>query len=125
MPNLIAQCLANSTVNMSAGNQIRDFCYIDDVVHAVFLALENSSAVGNLYNIASGKPISIKEVALKVQRNIGCGQINFGTHSLRKGENSELYADIGRANKELGWEPRTNFLDGIEKTIAFYRTLIQ
>ena len=45
---------------VSSGNQIRDFCYIDDVVKAIILSLRNKKSFGEVINIASGNPVKIK-----------------------------------------------------------------
>ena len=46
----------------SEGKQLRDFCFIDDFVLSVFSSIDNTKAFGEVINIASGKPISIKNV---------------------------------------------------------------
>ncbi|MDP2767935.1 MAG: NAD-dependent epimerase/dehydratase family protein, partial [Candidatus Methanoperedens sp.] len=50
-------------VILGDGNQTRDFVYIEDVAAAIFNAMENKKAVGNVFNIGTGKPTRIKELA--------------------------------------------------------------
>ena len=52
----------NDVIEISPGEQVRDYCYIDDIVEAVFLSMANDDASGSVFNIASGNPISIKQV---------------------------------------------------------------
>jgi nucleoside-diphosphate-sugar epimerase len=123
LPYLISQCVNNSEINISPGNQLRDYCYIDDIVEAIFITLTKTNANGRVYNIASGIPISIKTVVENVVSIIGSGKPNFGAVPYRQGESMELYADISLAKKDLGWQPKINLSDGLKKTISFYRNL--
>ena len=56
LPQIIKGCLNDRSFPTSAGEQLRDFCYIEDVVYAIFLVLENDSVNGEIFNIASGQP---------------------------------------------------------------------
>ena len=69
LPQIISGCLANKSFATSRGEQLRDFCYIDDVVDAIFLCLENESSYGEIYNVGSGKPIQIKTMIEKSSKN--------------------------------------------------------
>ena len=57
----------------SLGEQIRDFCYVEDVVRAIYLVLENDLVNGEILNIASGKPVSIRKIIQTVRNIIGTG----------------------------------------------------
>ncbi|MDG1693895.1 MAG: NAD-dependent epimerase/dehydratase family protein [Porticoccaceae bacterium] len=120
LPYLISQCLEDSEIETSAGEQFRDYCYIDDVVEGVFCALEKTEAVGNIYNIASGRPIAIKNVVKKVVEILKSGKPNFGAVGYRSGENMSLYADVRKAEHELGWVAKTSLDEGMVKTIEYY-----
>ena len=123
LPYLISQCVANDEIKVSPGEQLRDYCYIDDIVSAVFLAMSDKNADGKVYNIASGEPISIRSVVEKVVDIIGSGKPNFGAMPYRQGESMELYADISLVMNELGWHPTTQLNEGLEQTISYYRNL--
>ncbi|MDC1359604.1 NAD(P)-dependent oxidoreductase [Gammaproteobacteria bacterium] len=123
LPYLISQCVTNEEIKVSPGEQLRDYCYIDDIVAAVFLAMSDKYANGKVYNIASGQPISIRSVVEKVVGIIGSGKPNFGAMPYRQGESMELYADITLVKNELGWEPTTQLDAGLEQTISYYRNL--
>ena len=117
IPQIIKGCLSNDKFSVSHGEQFRDFCYIDDVVDAIFLSIKSDGCFGNVINIASGKAISIKEVIKIIQKIIGCGDPQFGKISSRPGENQRLYADIFMAKKLLNWNPKITLKDGLEKVI--------
>lgn len=123
MPHLIKKCLLNEEIAISPGDQLRDYCFIDDIVEAIFCAMTNDNANGKVLNIASGKPISIKNVVKKVIDIIGSGNPNFGAVPYRPGESMELFADISLARKYLSWYPKTGLSDGLRKTIAYYKNL--
>ena len=120
LPQIIKGCLNDRRFPTSAGEQLRDFCYIEDVVRAIFLVLENDTVNGEVFNIASGQPVSIRSVIDSIQGLIGKGQPSYGEMPYRPGENMCLYADIKKAKKLLQWEATYNLEDGLKKTIAWY-----
>ena len=120
MPQVISDCIKNTNFSTSYGEQIRDFTYVEDIVLGIFNALDSKNAHGEVINLASGRPVSIKSVVEKISSMIG-GQPDYGAIAYRAEENMSLYADVRKAYKLLNWEPRTTLDDGLEKTIAFYR----
>jgi nucleoside-diphosphate-sugar epimerase len=121
MPQIIRGCFSSSNFSTSAGQQLRDFCYIDDIIDGIILALKNDEVNGKIINLASGKPIKVREVVELVQKLIGRGGADFGKIPYRTGENMALYADILKANKILDWRPNISIEDGIQRTIDYYR----
>ena len=119
IPQVIAGCLNNITFSTSKGEQLRDFCYIDDVVDAIFLALFNEKANGEVFNIASGIPIAIRDVIVMIKGLVGGGQPEFGAIDYRCGENMALYADVSKAKRLLGWSPKISMHDGLAKTVKW------
>ena len=110
-------CLKNKTFPTSKGNQIRDFCYIDDVVKAIFLALNSKKNNGEVINIGYGKPLKIKNIIQKIQKVIGKGKPQFGKLKYRKDENMNLYPNINKAKAKLKWKPKITFEKGIKIVI--------
>jgi nucleoside-diphosphate-sugar epimerase len=123
LPYLISQCLSDDEIRISPGEQLRDYCYIDDIVDAVFNVFLNDASNGKIFNIASGKPISIRRVVEKMVNIIGSGKPKFGAVPYRVGESMELYANIDLARHKLSWVPKTDLQEGLEKTINYYRNL--
>jgi nucleoside-diphosphate-sugar epimerase len=120
LPQIIQGCLDDKAFPTSKGEQLRDFCYIDDVVDAMILAATCEKAKGEVFNIASGDPVSIKSMIQKITTLVGKGKPQFGEFPYRSGENMSLYADITKAKQLLGWAPSTDLSEGLQKTIAFY-----
>ncbi len=122
LPNLIINSLKNNNISITLGEQIRDYCYIEDVLNAIFLSFDNrNNALGNVINIASGNPIKIKEMVCKVNSLIGKGKPLFGSIKYRENESMSLYADINKAKKLLNWKPIYKIDEGLKETINWYR----
>ncbi len=121
LPQIILGCLEGRSFPASSGDQRRDFCYFDDTVATVFAALSNSMAQGQVVNVGSGRPVSIRQMIETVRHLIGGGEPQFGEVTYRPGENMELYADITKAKVLLGSAPRVNLEAGLNKTIQWLR----
>ena len=121
IPQIIYGCLENNEFPVSQGEQLRDFCHVSDFINAIFSSFSNNNAFGEVINVASGTPVSIKEIVIIIQKIIGTGSPNFGEIPYRTGENMALYADISKANKLLNWSPKITLQDGLEKTVKFQK----
>ena len=117
IPQVIHGCINNNPFPVSAGEQLRDFCYIDDIVDVIFLALTSRDIYGEVINIASGSPVSIKYVINKIVDIVGSGKPNFGQIDYRNMENMALYADISKAEKMLGWNASIGLEQGLKSVI--------
>ena len=123
LPQIINGCLNNIEFKTSEGKQLRDFCYIDDVIEAMIKAAVLPQSKGNVINIASGIPVIIKDVIQKVMLFTDGGKPMWGAHPYRVGENMQLYADISLAKNLLHWEPQVSLDVGLKKTIEYYKAL--
>lgn len=121
IPQTINACLKNITFPVSKGDQLRDFCYIDDITGALFSSLDNSPLFGEVINLASGQPTSIKMMVRKIQDLTGGGNPDFGKVDYRLGENMRLYANIEKAKKIFNWSPSVSHDEGLKRTIDYYR----
>ena len=123
LPQIILGCLRGKKIPMSEGIQLRDFCHVEDICYAILACLENDKVNGEVINIASGTPIAIRDLALKVQEIIGSGEIEIGANMMRENENMSLYADIDKAKEILSWSPKIDLEQGLRYTIEYYREL--
>ena len=103
----LAQLLAGKPLTIVGdGEQTRDFTFVSDVVDAI-LAVANSEKVGEIYNVGSGMPVSVNELV----RLLGSPP---SVHiRKRPGEPDCTWADISKIRKDLGWEPKVPFADGV------------
>jgi len=122
LPQIIKGCFSGKEFETSAGEQLRDFCYIDDITDGILRAIKSDNVNGEIINLASGDPISIRTVIEKVQTYIGKGNPKFGKIAYRTGENMILYADTSKAKQLLGCRSKTAIEDGIKKTVDHYRS---
>ena len=99
------------------GSQTRDFVNVHDVVDAVLASMEKREAEGEVFNIGSGKPTSINELAKTV---LGLSGINtaISYEPPRVGDIKNSYADISRAQKLLGYQPKFSLTKGLEAMLA-------
>jgi nucleoside-diphosphate-sugar epimerase len=121
LPQIIRGCLAGNEFAASAGDQVRDFCYVKDVVKAIFAALTDPMARGQVINIGSGIPVKIREVIENIRSIVGKGKADFGRIPYRVGENMALYPDISKARTVLRWTPETGLDTGLRLTIDSFR----
>ena len=99
----------------------RDFNFIDNAVSANLLACVSPSeiATGRVFNVGTGKSHTLNEVYEVIADQIGfSGKPNYGPP--REGDIRHSLADISRATQELGYRPKTQFHDGLRKTVAWY-----
>jgi UDP-glucose 4-epimerase len=105
------------------GDQSRDFVYIDDIVAAWDAALNNPRSYGEVFNLGSGKRLSIKQVADEALAAYGFSRETYPIlHApARSGEQRDVEADVTRIRTMLGWEPRTSFEKGLRETVKWAR----
>ena len=103
------------------GRQTRDFTYVADVVTGVLACCEAPGVAGEIINIAAGGRVSLLDLVRTVKLILGAeAEPEFGP--VREGDVRDSQADIFKARKLLGFEPRVAFEDGLRQTVAWYRT---
>jgi nucleoside-diphosphate-sugar epimerase len=108
-------------IDLTPGEQKRDFIYIDDVVEAFMLIIKNLANLNNnfcQYKIATGRQLSIKETVKIIKRTIGntSTALNFGALPYRDNELMNSLVDIEKISN-LNWQPQYDFKQGIERTL--------
>ncbi len=117
LPQTIRSCLRDHEFSVSLGEQLRDFCFVEDIVNAIYLCFECGDVNGRILNIGSGNPQKIREIIEYTVNLIGAGRPQFGKIPYRPGESMTLYADTTAARDILGWTPRISIKEGIRRTI--------
>jgi len=117
VPQIIKGCLLDEFFPTSQGEQLRDLCHVDDITDGILSVLDNDKVNGEIINLASGVPVSIREVIETIQQYVGSGRPGYGKVAYRNGENMQLFADISKAKRILNWSPKIPLLEGIKKTI--------
>ena len=102
------------------GEQTRDFTYVANVVDGVLRACHAPGASGEIINVATGGRISLKQLFETVKRKVG-SQLEPIYSEPRAGDVRDSQADIGKAERLLGYTPSVSFDDGLGRTVAWYR----
>ena len=96
------------------GGQQRDFVHVSDVARACRLALESPGAVGEVFNVGSGRAYTVAEIARRMARTLGMEHIAPEiTGKYRAGDIRHCFADISRARQALGYEPQVSLDRGL------------
>ena len=118
IPIFINRCIkGESLVIYGDGGQTRDFVFVDDIVQANILAAE-SKVVGN-FNIGGGNHISINDLA-KIIMSLSKKDLKIIYQSPRSGEIMHSFADISKAREKLGFKPKFDLREGLEKTMRWF-----
>ena len=106
----LAQKLANQPLTVvGSGEQTRDFTYVTDVVSALITAAQ-SQKKAEIYNVGSGKTISVNRLA----QLLGGDIVNIPK---RPGEPDCTYADIQKIQNELNWKPKVEIEEGVARVV--------
>ncbi len=108
-PSLLRAALQGKKFPMSPGTQIRDFCAVQDVAEAIVMVLEEGTLPGrDIFNIGSGKSISLRAIVASVCRQLDLEvELELGALPFHPYEPMHLVADTHLA-QSMGWAPRTN-----------------
>jgi len=103
------------------GEHTRDFTYVANVVDGVLRACTAPAAKGEVINVATGVRISLNTLFNTVRQLVGTNVEPLYAEP-RAGDVKDSQADISKARRVLGYEPSVTFEEGLEKTVAWYRT---
>jgi nucleoside-diphosphate-sugar epimerase len=118
--SVIRAMLRAEPARSSHGRQVRDFLHTLDAADA-FAALLDSDVTGAL-NIASGQPVSLREVIAEVAAQLSAERlVALGALPAPPNEPPLLVADVRRLTEEVGWRPRYALRAGLAATIAWWR----
>ena len=107
------------------GGQVRDYVHVDDVARANALALDAKVDEFTVINIGSGKGTSVAQIAFLVNeagKKLGSNAFEFDHMPERKGDLQRSIVCPNRAKSILGWSPEISVEDGIEPTVASFRS---
>lgn len=125
IPYVIKSCIQNTDFTLSEGNQIKDFTYVEDVVDFILISLIKKNVEGNIINVGSGEPISVKNIVEMINSKIKLGNPKFCKKFNKNIENNELIPDLSKSKKLLNLSSKTSLDDGLQRTIDWYKTNLQ
>jgi len=107
------------------GGQTRDYIYVGDVVRANLLALEHLAGGGrsDTFNISTGVETSVNQLFRELNALFG-GRFTEKRADQRRGEQMRSVCAWDHAHDELGWRPEIALVEGLARTLEFYRTKV-
>jgi UDP-glucose 4-epimerase len=121
IPIFIRKALAGQPLTVSGkGEQYRKFVYVRDMAEAHVLAMADVAAK-QTYNLEGSRKVTVREVAEGIRKVLGNSvKIEFGP--ARPGDFGGKDVSGAKALRELGWEPRVEFEEGLRRTIEWFRS---
>lgn len=121
--NFIMQALNNEPITIYGdGSQTRSFCYVDDLIEAIYRMMNNPAETGPI-NIGNPGEFTIKELAEKVIA-LTKSKSKILYKDLPQDDPKQRKPDISLAKKVLKWEPKIKLDEGLVKTVEYFKTKI-
>ncbi len=124
IPHSIRSMMDGETQKMTTGKQKWDFVYVEDIVDAYMKLLSSRKFPSRheVFNIGTGKAVSVKDVVNKIREIVGSGNPQWDALEHRSNEVWLCCADISKAERMLGWHPKNMVLEtGLKLTIDWYK----
>ena len=124
LPQFITSALADRPLSIHGdGHASRDWLFVDDDAEAIeaTIAADLDLVAGEVINVATGVDISVNEIADLVLDALGKPASLKVNVSERMGQVDRHIGSTEKAKRLLGWEARTSFAEGLERTVAWYR----
>jgi len=123
--NFIVQALKNQDVTLYGdGSQTRSFCYIDDLIEGLVRLMNAPDEITGPINLGNPVEFTIRQLAEQTIKQIGSSsKIIF--KDLPADDPTQRQPDITQARSHLNWEPSIQLNDGLEKTIAYFKSTLK
>jgi UDP-glucuronate decarboxylase len=118
--NFIVQALRGEELTIyGSGEQTRSFCYVDELVDGL-IRLMMADGRHEPVNLGNPNKFTIRELADEVARIVG-SEVKIVYRPLPQDDPTQRQPDITRAREWLGWEPKVQLAEGLERTVAYFR----
>ena len=122
--NFIIQALRGENITIYGdGSQTRCFCYVDDMIEALIRMMNNPQGFSGPVNLGNPVEMTVKELAEKVIQVTGSTSA-LEYRELPQDDPVRRKPDISLAKKMLDWEPKVSLEEGLQETIAYFKTRI-
>lgn len=125
---LVSKMLKSETCYIGAPQSIRDYMFVDDHVNAYLLALKSEKAIGEVFNVSPGNPVTNEELASILSKIIGFkGKLLLGSYppgypSRPIAQDPDyLVLDSSKVRRLLGWKPSVTLEEGLRKTVESWK----
>lgn len=122
--NFIVQALKGEPITVYGdGKQTRSFCYVDDLVEAFVRVMQTPPDFTGPINLGNPNEFSMMELASAVLKATGSSSpLIFAT--LPEDDPKQRQPDIALAKRIIDWEPKTQLKQGLEHTVAYFRSIL-
>jgi nucleoside-diphosphate-sugar epimerase len=118
LPYALAKASARQDAYFSDGIQQRDFIHVDDVVEAIWLAINRDTIGFHMLNLGWGEPVEVRKVILEIARRMDVEAFfHLGSINRRIDEPLIRYADVAATHASLNWAPRITLHEGLDRII--------
>jgi UDP-glucuronate decarboxylase len=123
--NFIIQALKGEDITVYGdGNQTRSFCYVDDLIDGLVKLMNSPKDFTGPVNLGNPTEFSIMELAEMIIEMTGTSS-RLVFKPLPADDPRQRRPDIELAKEKLGWQPKVRLKEGLEKTITYFRQIIQ
>ena len=122
IPELITQLSGSNKLKLGNVKASRDFTYVEDAARGAIEILKSKDTAGEVLNMGSGKDYTIEQLAKIIGGLLGKDKLQIETEKtrFRPLDVQRLQCNYSKMEKLTGWEPKTDFVKGLEKTIEWY-----
>ena len=122
VPNFMAQAIRGESLTVYGdGSQTRSICYVADLVRGVLAALDKSDELP--VNLGNPQEVTVLELAETIIRLAG-SKSRIEYRALPVDDPKQRRPDITRARELLGWQPQVGLEDGLNQTLAYFRSVL-
>jgi UDP-glucose 4-epimerase len=124
LPIFVRRALLDEPLHVFGdGVQERDCLYVDDVVECLARAATSPDATGEIFNVGNDERLTLRQIAEAIVEVAGSGRVELVPWPPDRDaiDIGSYFGDSSKAKRLLGWEPRTPFAEGMERTVSFYR----
>ncbi len=111
--------MENKPIDMYGdGTTMRDYTYIDDIVDGIMATLQYQQTGYEIFNLGGGSPITLKEMIATIEKVLG-KKAQIHQMPMQLGDVDKTVSDISKAQRLLGYQPKTSFEEGVKKFVAW------
>ena len=122
--NLIVQALNGDNLTIYGdGSQTRSFCFVDDLIRGFILMMDSNDSINGPINLGNPKEFTVLELAKLVIEVTG-SKSEIIYKALPQDDPKQRKPDISKAIQLLVWQPEIELLEGIRKTVVYFKSVI-
>ena len=121
IPTLIRSVFQKKSPRLVNPDTARDFIHIEDVVDAHLLAMTKTLPCGEIFNLATGKQSTVRDVVRHIMKITGAKfRLNWGSMAARTWDTNAWSGKNDKLRKAFGWQPRHDLKTGLRETVKWY-----